>query len=316
MEYKDYYKILGVSRNASEKEIKSAYRRLARKYHPDVNPGDPQAEARFKEINEAYEVLSDPEKRRKYDQLGAQWQQWQRMGGRPQDFDWSQWFAGPQTGRVRVEYGTIEDLEDMLGGMGFSDFFRAIFGDMGVGTRSRTRSWQSQPFRGQDIEQEVEITLEEAFHGTTRLLQMDGRRLEVKIPPGVRTGSKVRISGAGSPRVGGGPSGNLYLKIKVAPHPIFRRDGDDLYCEVPVDLYTAILGGEVRVPTLKGSVMLKIPPETQNGKTFRLRGQGMPALKDPSHRGDLFATVHVRLPRRLSDKERELFRQLAQLRRG
>jgi curved DNA-binding protein len=187
---------------------------------------------------------------------------------------------------------------------------------MGVGTRSRTRTWQSQPFRGQDIEQEVEISLEEAFHGTTRLLQMDGRRLEVKIPPGVRTGSKVRISGAGSPGVGGGPSGNLYLKIKVAPHPVFRRDGDDLYCEVPVDLYTAILGGEAKVPTLKGSVMLKIPPETQNGKTFRLRGQGMPTLKDPARRGDLFATVHVRLPQRLSDKERELFRELAQLRRG
>ncbi len=317
MEYKDYYKILGVSRNASEKEIKSAYRRLARKYHPDVNPGDPQAEARFKEINEAYEVLSDPEKRRKYDQLGAQWQQWQRMGGRPEDFDWSQWFAGPQSGRVRVQYGTMEDLEEMLGRMGgFSDFFRAIFGDMGIGSRPRTGTWQSQPFRGQDIEQEVEISLEEAFHGTTRRLQMDGRRLEVKIPPGVRTGSKVRISGAGSPGVGGGPSGNLYLKIKVAPHPVFRRDGDDLYCEVPVDLYTAILGGEVRVPTLKGSLMLKIPPETQNGKTFRLKGQGMPALKDPSRRGDLFATVNVRLPQQLSHRERELFRQLAELHRS
>lgn len=314
MEYKDYYKILGVSRNATEKEIKQAYRRLARKYHPDVNPGDPQAEARFKEINEAHEVLSDPEKRRKYDQLGAQWQQWQRMGGRPQDFDWSRWSAGPQPGGVRVEYGTLEDLEEMLSGLGFSDFFRTIFGGVGAGPRT-TRSWQARPARGQDIEQEVEITLEEAFHGTTRRLEKDGRRLEVKVPPGVRTGSRVRISGEGAPGVSGGASGDLYLKIKVAPHPVFRREGDDLYCDVPVDLYTAILGGEASVPSLKGNVILTIPPETQDGKTFRLKGQGMPALKDPSQRGDLFATIHVKLPQGLTAEERELFSRLAKLRK-
>jgi len=261
MEYKDYYRILGVDRNATEKEIKQAYRRLARKYHPDVNPGDKEAEERFKEINEAYEVLSDPEKRRKYDQLGASWQQWQRMGGNPRDFDWSQWFSREWPGgRVHVEYG---DLGDLFGEGIFSDFFRAIFGD--VGTRPRARWWEARPryARGQDYEQPVEISLEEAFRGTKRVLEKDGRRLEVTIPPGVKTGSRVRIAGQGGPGIGGGRPGDLYLKVTVLPHPIFKRQGDDLHCEVPVDLYTAVLGGEVRVPTLEGDVMLKIPPGTQ-----------------------------------------------------
>lgn len=316
MDYKDYYKILGVGRNATEKEVKQAYRRLARKHHPDVNPGNPQAEARFKEINEAHEVLSDPEKRRKYDQLGAQWQQWQRTGGRPQDFDWSQWFSGQQPGGVRVEYATMEDLEEMLGGLGgFSDFFRDIFGGMGTGPQATTRGRQARTSRGQDIEHEVEISLAEASRGTSRRIEKDGRRLEVKIPPGVHTGSRVRIAGGGAPGVGGGPSGNLYLKIKVAPHPVFRRVGDDLYCDVAVDLYTAVLGGEVKVPSLQGKVLLTIPPETQDGKTFRLKGQGMTVLSNPSQRGDLFATVHVRLPQALTAEERELFGQLARLRK-
>ena len=315
MEYKDYYKILGVDRNATQKEIKQAYRRLARKYHPDVNPGDPSAQERFKEINEAYEVLSDPEKRRKYDQLGASWHQWQRMGGRPQDFDWSQWFTWPEGGRVHVRYGTMEDLGDLFGDLGgFSDFFQRIFGGMGGGPRVRTETWGTAARRGQDIEQEVEITLEEAYHGTTRLIQVTGRRLEVKIPPGVKTGSRVRIAGEGGMGIGGGPRGNLYLRVKVLPHPIFERRGDDLHCEVDVDLYTALLGGEVRVPTLKGDVMLKIPPETQNGKTFRLKGLGMPHLKDAHRRGDLYARVQIRLPERLTEREKELFRQLARLR--
>jgi len=312
MEYKDYYRILGVDRNATEKEIKQAYRRLARKYHPDVNPGDKEAEERFKEINEAYEVLSDPEKRRKYDQLGASWQQWQRMGGNPRDFDWSQWFSREWPGgRVHVEYG---DLGDLFGEGIFSDFFRAIFGD--VGTRPRARWWEARPryARGQDYEQPVEISLEEAFRGTKRVLEKDGRRLEVTIPPGVRTGSRVRIAGQGGPGVGGGRPGDLYLKVTVLPHPIFKRQGDDLHCEVPVDLYTAVLGGEVRVPTLEGDVMLKIPPGTQGGQTFRLRGKGMPNLRNPRQRGDLYVKVQVQVPQNLSQRERELFRELAKRR--
>ena len=312
MEYKDYYRILGVDRNATEKEIKQAYRRLARKYHPDVNPGDKEAEERFKEINEAYEVLSDPEKRRKYDQLGASWQQWQRMGGNPRDFDWSQWFSREWPGgRVHVEYG---DLGDLFGEGIFSDFFRAIFGD--VGTRPRARWWEARPryARGQDYEQPVEISLEEAFRGTKRVLEKDGRRLEVTIPPGVKTGSRVRIAGQGGPGIGGGRPGDLYLKVTVLPHPIFKRQGDDLHCEVPVDLYTAVLGGEVRVPTLEGDVMLKIPPGTQGGQTFRLRGKGMPNLRNPRQRGDLYVKVQVKVPQNLSQRERELFRELAKRR--
>lgn len=306
MEYKDYYKILGVNRSASQEEIKKAYRRLARKYHPDVNPGDKEAEQRFKEINEAYEVLSDPEKRAKYDQLGAHWQQWQRAGRSAADFDWSQWFAGAPGG-VRVEFRDLSDLFGQgFGSSGFSDFFEAIFGGMG---RTRTAP------RGQDVEHEVEITLEEAYRGTARILQVDGRRLEVKIPAGVKTGSRVRIAGEGAPGFGGGPRGDLFLKVKILSHPTFERKGDDLHCEVDVDLYTALLGGEVRVPTLGGYVALRVPPETQAGRTFRLKGLGMPSLQNPSHKGDLYVKVRVKLPEKLSDREKSLFRELANLRR-
>jgi curved DNA-binding protein len=313
MEYKDYYKILGVDRNASEKEIKRAYRKLARQYHPDVNPGDKAAEERFKDINEAYEVLSDPEKRRKYDQLGSSWRQWQQMGRDARGFDWSQWFSPgwPGGGRVRVEYGDLGDLEDLFGGTGFSDFFEAIFGGMGA---PRTSWTEARPRRGQDYTQPIEITLEEAFRGTTRVIQKDGRRLEVKIPPGVRTGSKVRVAGEGGPGIAGGASGDLYLEVKVLPHSVFERDGDDLRCEIPVSLYTAVLGGEVRVPTLSGDVMLKIPPETQGGRTFRLRGKGMPNLRNPKKHGDLYAKLRIQVPQKLSQREKELFRELANLR--
>ena len=315
MEYKDYYKILGVDRNSSQKEIKQTYRSLARKHHPDVNPADPSAQERFKEINEAYEVLGDPEKRKKYDQLGASWHQWQRTGGQPQDFEWNPWSAGPEGGRGHVRYGTMEDLEDLFGGQGgFSDFFQRIFGGTGGGPRAQTEPWRTAPRRGQDIEQEVEITLEEAFHGTTRRLQMDRRRLEVKIPPGVETGSRVRIAGEGGMEIRGGPKEDLYLRMKLLPHRTFERRGDDLHCEVDVDLYTALLGGEVQVPTLKGNVMLAVPPETQNGKTFRLKSLGMPHLKEPHRQGDLYARVRVRLPEQLTEQEKRLFRQLAQQR--
>jgi curved DNA-binding protein len=313
MEYKDYYKILGVGKKASDSEIKKAYRKLARKHHPDVNPGDPDAEERFKEINEAHEVLSDPEKRKKYDQLGASWRQYQRTGADASGFDWGQWYAQPGGGRVHVEYADLGDL--FGGGGGFSDFFSAIFGGMGRGGGA---SWgvggQPRTGPGRDYEQEVEVTLEEAFSGTTRVLQKDGRRLEVKIPAGVATGSKVRMRGEGGQGAGGGTKGDLYLRVRVLPHRSLERKGNDLHCEVPVDLYTAVLGGEVRVPTLKGGAMLRIPPETQGGKTFRLKGQGMPFLKDPQKHGDLYAKVMVKVPENLSERERELFTELAGMR--
>jgi curved DNA-binding protein len=317
MEYKDYYKTLGVNKNATDKEIKSAFRKLARKYHPDVNPDDPQAEARIKEINEAYEVLSDPEKRAKYDELGVDWQHWQRAGGRPGDFDWSRWTTGPGGQGARVRYSTPEDLEGLFGSDSpFSDFFDSIFG--GIGGRVRGfggmegSERQARMRRGQDLEHEVEISLAEAFHGTTRLLSRDGRRLEVRIPAGAKTGTRVRVRGEGG-GVTGGQAGDLYLKVRVAEDTRFERKGDDLHMSVPVDLYTAVLGGEVRVATLAGEVRLKVPAGSQNGQVFRLRGKGMPKLRQPAEHGDLYARLDVRLPTNLTPEQRELFEQLRRL---
>lgn len=317
MEYKDYYKILGVDKNATEKEIKSAFRKLARQYHPDVNPDDPQAEAHFKEINEAYEVLGDPEKRAKYDQLGADWQRWQGAGGQPGDYDWSRWTTTPGGERVHVRYGTPEDLEDLFGDSSpFSDFFTSVFGGLGGMRRTGSRGGfegLDRPRRGQDLEHEVEISLAEAYHGTTRLLTKDGRRMEVKIPPGAKTGTRVRMRGEGGSGVSGGQAGDLYLKVKVARDPRFERKGDSLYVTVPVDLYTAVLGSEVRVPTLIGDVNLKIPAGSQNGQTFRLRGKGMPRLRQPAEHGDLYARLDVRVPTKLTPEQRDLFEQLRRL---
>jgi len=318
MQYKDYYKVLDVDKNATQKEIKSAYRKLAREHHPDVNPDDPDAQERFKDINEAYQVLGDPEKRKKYDQLGANWRQWERMGGRPDDFNWQRWAAGQGGQRVHVRYAGPDDVDSIFGGLGgFSDFFEQIFGGMG-GLRSTPdaggRRQPAQSYRGQDIEQPVEITLEEAFHGTKRLFQMNGHRIEASIPRGVKTGSKVRIRGKGMPGGAGAPSGDLYLKVRVKSHPIFERKGADLHVDMEVPLYTALLGGEVRVPTLTGDLILTVPPETQNGQAFRLAGQGMPKLRNPKERGDLIARADIKLPKDLTDQEKELFCQLAALR--
>ena len=323
---KDYYAILGVSRNAIDKDIKQAYRRLARKYHPDVNPGDKSAETRFKEINEAYEVLSDPEKKKKYDQFGDQWQfadQFNQAGQR------AQWGNFGREGTYNTfDFGDLGDLGDIFGG---------IF--QGAGTRGgRTAA------RPRSIEHPVDVTLEEAFQGTRRVIQVQSeevcptcagtgrvgkgrctmcggagrvlrpKRLEVKIPAGVTDGSRVRIAGQGSQGVGGA-RGDLYLVVRVLPHQVFERKADDLYTEISIPLTAAVLGGEVAVPTLKGQVALKIPPETQNGKVFRLAAQGMPHLNDSS-RGDLFAKVKVVLPTGLSPQERRLFEQLKSYRPG
>jgi molecular chaperone DnaJ len=321
MPSKDYYAILGVSRSATDKEIKQAYRRLARKYHPDVNPGDKSAEARFKEINEANEVLSDPEKRKKYDQFGAQWQNAEQFAkaGRGAQRDFSK--GGVYT---TSDFGDLGDL---------GDIFSGIFQGFGTGAGTARR-----PAGPRAIEHPVDVTLEEAYQGTKRIMQLQAeetcptcggtgkagrtrcatcggsgrvlkpRRLEVKIPPGVGDGSKVRIAGQGGEGYGGSKS-DLYLVVRVLPHQLFERKGDDLHAEVAIPLVTAMLGGEVAVPTLKGKVALKVPPETQNGKVFRLAGQGMPHLNDSS-RGDLFAKAKVLLPTRLTPQERQLFEQL------
>lgn len=316
MEYQDYYKILGVNKNATEKEIKAAYRKLARQYHPDVNQNDPQAETRLKEINEAYEVLGDPKKRATYDQLGPDWQRWQKSG-QAGGFDWTGW-ANAGDPRVRVQYNNVEDMFGGGGG-GFSDFFSSIFGGGSPGTRSsgrgggRSYEYASRPQSGQDIEQEIVISLTEAYHGTTRYVRKDGRRLEVKIPAGAKTGTKVRMRGEGHPAPRGGKPGDLYLKVKVADDPRFERDGDDLLVDLPVDLYTAVLGGEVRVPTITGEVNLKIPAGAQNGQKLRLRGKGMPKMRKPGQHGDMYAQINVRLPSKLTDQQRKLFEQLQAL---
>ena len=314
---KDLYSVLGVSRTATEKEIRQAYRRLARQLHPDVNPRDKQAAERFKEANRAYEVLSDAEKRKLYDRYGADWEQAQRFEkatGQPfesafrepfrQGSGFRSWGFGP--GRAEGHFGDL-DSEDL------GDLFGDLFG--GVGARGATAT---RPRRSQDLEHPLEVTLEEAFQGASRMIEMQGasghaRRLEVKIPPGVDTGSRVRIAGAGEPAHRGSPAGDLYLIITVEAHPRFRRQGADLHADVPVPLATAVLGGEVEVPTLKGRVALRIPPETQNGQVFRMAGQGMPRLRDRG-RGDLFAKALVQLPTRLTPEERALFERLRALR--
>ncbi len=290
---KDYYATLGVSRSASDKEIRSAYRRLARKHHPDVNPNDRTSEALFKQINAAHDVLSDPEKRRKYDRYGENWEHAEEIERAARGGGRYYYTSGPS-----VQFGEEVDLGDILGGFG------SIFG----GRAGRTR--QRPPV----VEQPVEVSLEEAFSGTTRILLVEGdrgeqRRLEVRIPAGVDNGSRVRIAGEGRAAFDG-QRGDLYLLVTVHPHPRFERKSDDLYTEVDVPLTTPVLGGEVDVQGIDKKVALRLPAGTQNGQTFRLAGLGMPKLGDPKKRGDLFARVRVRLPQKLGERERQLFEEL------
>jgi curved DNA-binding protein len=305
VEFKDYYEVLGVPKDADEKAIKAAYRKLARKYHPDVNPNKAEAETKFKEINEAYEVLSDKEKRTKYDQFGADWQRAQQTG-HAGDFDWSRYQGGQQQGGY-TRY-TTEDLQDLFGeGAPFSDFFTQLFG---------AKAAQAQPraARGRDIEQPVAVTLVEAYKGAVRRLKRsDGPTIEVKIPPGVDNGSRMRVKGQGMPGRRGQP-GDLWIVITVEDDPRFVRAGNDLHTRVQVPLYTALLGGEVTVPLLEGKARLRVPAETQPGHELRLKGQGMPAYGDTGTRGDLYVAIDVRLPVRLSEKEQTLLKELAGMR--
>lgn len=314
MEYRDYYKILGIDRKARPDEIKKAYRKLALQYHPDRNPDDQKAEEKFKELNEAYQVLSDEQKRARYDQLGDSYTSWQQRGGAPGGFNWEDWHAAPGGGNVRVEVG---NLNDMFGGAGlgdFSDFFRTIFGGMGgmsnmgaTGRRTGAPPRMQQP----KYEQEVTITLHEAFHGTTRRFEIDKKQIEIKIPRGARTGTKVRASSAVS--APDGSKTDLILVIKVAVDGHYKRKGDDLTTDIEVDLYRAVLGGEVSVQTMTGNILLSIPPGTQPGQSFRLTKQGMPSLKDPDKRGDLYVRANIAVPKKISSEERELFERLASM---
>jgi DnaJ-class molecular chaperone len=321
MEFKDYYQTLGLGKTASGKEIKQAYRKLARKFHPDVNPGDKAAESRFKEINEAYEVLGDPEKRKKYDELGANWRQYEQSGQSP--------FAGAWPGAAGQAggpgYRTIneDELRDMFGGENpFSDFFQAFFGGGGAsrssgGRRART----TRPGRtraGRDIEEEIELSLEEAMQGATRRLSIkqEGhtRTVDVRIPAGVNDGSRVRVAGEGEHGALGGRAGDLFLRIKLRADPRFERRGRDLHTQVSIPVTTAVLGGEADVPAVgERPLRLKVPPTTQNGQVFRLKGHGMPAVGKPGERGDLYATVSVSLPRQLTPEQRRHYEELAKL---
>jgi curved DNA-binding protein len=317
MARRDYYDVLGVPRSASEKDIRQAYRKLARQYHPDLNPNDKQAEARFKEIGQANEVLGEADKRKQYDRWGHDFEKIEqaRKAGASTGTSGSGFSSGPftWTGGTRFtgtggSSSTIDD--DVLGGL-----FDQIMGGMGRGGRRG-----GGPTRGEDYDHPVSLTLEEAFAGTTRLIQITPangipQTIEAKIPPGVAEGQRVRIAGKGGPGFNGGPAGDLYLVISIRPHQRFVQEGDDLTVPVEVPLYTAMLGGEVLVPTLKGSrLALKIGPETQNGQRIRLAGQGMP--RADGGRGDLYAEVRVVTPTGLSERERDLFRELAALRTG
>ena len=305
MEYKDYYKLLGVDRKADAAELKSAYRKLALKYHPDRNQGDKKAEEKFKEINEAYQVLSDPDKRAHYDRLGSAYSNWEQRGA-PGGFNWGEWQRGSPEG-MRVEFDG--DLGDLFGG-GFSDFFSQIFGVGGMGPMGR----QGHPRRRVPQRHEIEmvVSLHEVYTGSSRNVKINDRQFEVKVPKGARTGTKLRLKGAG-PGGPGGQSSDVYLVLKVSPDPRFDRKNDKLYTDVNIDVYTAVLGGEINVSTLSGDVVLQIPPGTQPSQTFRLKGRGMPDLQKKTQYGDLFAKVQVEIPTKLSKKQRELLKQLAKL---
>jgi curved DNA-binding protein len=328
MDFKDYYATLGVAKNASEKEIKQAFRKLARKYHPDVNPGDKGAESRFKDINEAYEVLGDADKRKKYDELGANWrmyEQAQRAGaqGGPQGSPFGgQWNYAPGGAGGGFRTMTEEEVSEMFGGdqSPFSDFFRTFFGGGPAGDEPRARARAPRNRKGRDVEHEIELDLEDALKGSVQRLgiQHDGqlRNVEVRIPAGVTEGSRVRVSGEGERGSGTGGSGDLYLRVRMRPHPRFDRKGRDLYTKVRVPVTTAVLGGEVDVPTLSGkSLRLKIPPTTQSNQVFRLRGHGLPAGKS-GEGGDLYATVEIALPQTVSEAERKHYEALAELNKG
>ncbi len=302
MEYRDYYKMLGVSRDATDKEIKQAYRKLARQYHPDVN-NSPDAAAQFQRVTEAYEVLSDAQKRQRYDDVDQNYRTWRR-GNTASDFDWSRWTQGPRAEEVAYD----------ASGSVFSEFFRSLFTDAGRRAPQQAPP-HKQPIDGRDLEVDVTISLDEAYAGTTRHVnRTGGKAFTARIPPGVRNGTKVRFENQGERGFAGGRTGSLFLNITIEEHPHFERRDDDLHTDIDVSLYTAVLGGDIRISTLGGDVRLKIPPGTQSGKVIRLRERGMPCLREPNCFGDLYARVLIQIPIDLSEEERGLFERLATLR--
>jgi len=317
MEFKDYYGVLGVPKTATDDEIKRAYRKLARTHHPDLNPGDKAAESKFKDINEANEVLGDPEKRRKYDELGANWRQYENQAPPPGGHGFpAGGFPGGQGGYRTV---TPEEMEQLFGNQEspFSDFFSTFFGGGGAPSGGR-HGRASRSRKGHDIEAVATLTLEEAFSGTTRRVSVPregkDRTVEVRIPAGIKNGAKIRAAGEGSKNTGDASAGDLFLQIEIQPHPRFERREQDLYTREPVPVTTAVLGGEVSVSTLSGSTLrLKIPELTSSGRVFRLRGHGMPIVGNPTERGDLYVTAEIQIPSTLSAEERRHYEALQSL---
>lgn len=317
MEYKDYYKILGVDKKATQDEIKKAYRKLTLKYHPDKNQGNKEAEEKFKQVNEANDVLSDPEKRKKYDMLGENWQQYQHAGrqqGGRSPFDFGG--AGSHGGQSY----SYEDFGDLFGqqgaGSGFSDFFEAFFGQQAGAGRTTTKTSSQRNYKGQDYESEMEITLEEAFHGTSRIIQLENEKLRISTKPGAYDGQLLRVRGKGGKGSNVKYHGDLYVRVRIKPHPHYQRKNDDLYATQYLDLYTAVLGGEMIVNTLHGNIKVKTTEGTQNGKTIRIKGKGMPQYDSPGEYGDLYLQLQVDIPTHLSGEERKLFEQLREKRKS
>ena len=312
MEYKDYYKILGVDKKASGDEIKTTFRKLAMKYHPDKTKGDKTAEEKFKEVNEAYEVLSDTEKRKKYDELGENWKYYQQSGGDASGFDWSRHAQGG-TGGGKSYYHFEGDPNEMFGGSGFSDFFETIFGQASGRGSSRRKS-RASAFKGQDFTAEMNISFEEAYRGSARIFKLDGQSIKLNIKPGINSGQVLKLTGKGAHGINGGPAGDLLLTIKVMNSSNYERKGDDLYTDLDVDLYTAILGGKQEFRTLKGAIKLNIPRGTPIGKVLKLPKMGMPKYGSSKEFGDLFVKISIRLPENLKEKEISLFKELQSIR--
>ncbi|CAA7391410.1 DnaJ C-terminal domain-containing protein [Chryseobacterium fistulae] len=300
MAYIDYYKILGVDKNATQDDIKKAYRKLARKWHPDLNPEDKEAERKFKELNEANEVLSNPENRTKYDTYGEHWKQggeYQRTKQQKkeyQDDDFGAGFSGADFG----------------GGDDFSDFFQSMFGNARGNFGTSSRGSASGKFKGQDIHAELNISLRDAARTHPQTFEINNKKVRITVPAGIYDGQQIKLKGHGNPGFNGGPSGDLYITFNISADENFERVGDDLKTKVVIDLYTAVLGGEVKINTLEGNVTLKVKPETQNGMTVRLKGKGFPVYKKEGQFGDLFVTYEVKLPTHLTEKQKEIFEQL------
>jgi curved DNA-binding protein len=303
MAYTDYYKILGVSKTASEDEIKKAYRKLARKLHPDLNPNDKEANKKFQQINEANEVLSDPEKRKKYDQYGEQYgENWQNA----EQFEKARQSGGGGRGQRRQSANPFGDFaeEGDLGGGGYSDFFEQMFG---------SRSGSTAKYRGQDYQAELHLSLRDAVKTHTQTLTVNEKNIRITIPAGVEDGQVIRLKNHGAPGANSGPSGDLYITFRIAPDPIFKRLGNDLYITLNIDLYTAVLGGDVMVDTLDAKIKLKVKPETQNGTKSRLKGKGFPVYKKDGESGDLFVTYNILIPQNLTARQKELFEELSKM---